>query len=149
MTAIIRTRLSYLFQSTPDVGQGSTILIGCVPKETHEIGALILALFCRRAGLCVSYLGQMVETNSLLQEIRARRPGVVCLSAMTRPRVRDLVAIARAIDRLDEPKPTLCFGGGVFSRNARLTYNIKGFYLGNDVTVAVQHLQRLTQARTS
>ena len=144
-TSIIRTRLASLFQSTPDVGQGSLILVGCAPKETHEMGALMLALFWRRAGFRISYLGQMVQTKSLLNEIRTLQPGIVCLSAMTRPRVRDLADVAHAIARLPPPRPTVCFGGGVFSRNANLARQIEGVYLGENATVATERLREMVR----
>jgi len=85
-TNIIRTRLTHIFDTTPNKQEGVIIFIGCAPQEPHEIGALMLALFWRRIGLNIVYLGQMVEIHSLLQEVVQRRPWVVCLSAMTRPR---------------------------------------------------------------
>lgn len=146
---LIRTRLAHLFQSAPDLRQGPSILVGCAPKETHEIGILMLALFWRRAGLHIYYLGQMLEMRSLLQEVRAIKPGVVCLSAMTRPRVKDLAEVAREITKLEQPRPIVCFGGGAFGQDSTLLRNIKGVFLGNDAATATKRVCELIQLQAS
>lgn len=140
---MIRTRLAYLFQTTPYQRQGPAILVGCAPRETHEIGILMLALFWRRQGFNVYYLGQMLESQSLLQEIRRLRPGVVCLSVTTRPRARDLAEIAREVNRLEEPRPTFCFGGGAFMQDPGLVKSIKGVFLGADANEATRRMHEL------
>lgn len=148
-TNIIRTRLAYLFESTPNKQQGAIIFIACAPREPHEIGALMLALFWRRIGLNIVYLGQMVEIKSLLQEIRQRRPWIVCISAMTRPRVKDVAHVAREIAKLDAPRPIFCFGGGAFSRNKRLIESVKGIYLGTNADEATKRVQELERMHTT
>ncbi|GHO44584.1 cobalamin B12-binding domain-containing protein [Ktedonospora formicarum] len=142
---IIRTRLSYLFQTTPNLRQGPGILVGCAPQETHEIGILMLALFWRRAGLNIYYLGQMIECQSLLQEIRKLRPGLVCLSATMRTSARTLAEVAREIDKIDAPRPDVCFGGSIFAHEPGLTRAIKGSFLGLDARQTTQHIQELLQ----
>ncbi|WP_052568592.1 cobalamin B12-binding domain-containing protein [Ktedonobacter racemifer] len=146
---MIRTRLAHLFQTTPYQHQGPAILVGCAPRETHEIGILMLALFWRRQGFNVYYLGQMLEPQSLLQEIRRLRPGVVCLSATTRPRARDLAEIAREINKLEGPRPTVCFGGGAFMQDPGLVKSIKGVFLGPDANEATRRLHELIPLQQS
>ncbi len=145
---LLRTRLSHLFQSTPNLRQGSSILVGCAPKETHELGVLMLALFWRRAGLNVFYLGQMLELHSLMQEIRAMRPGIVCLSAMTHPRVKDLAEVGREIVKMPPPKPIFCFGGGAFGRDEALIRSVKGVFLGGG-NVATQRIKELSRLQAT
>ena len=148
-TGLIRTRLSHLFQSTPNVQQGPAIFVGCAPKETHEIGVLMLALFWRRAGLNVFYLGQLVEIKSLIQEIRVRRPGIVCLSAMMRHHVKDLAEAARDITKMEHPRPVFCFGGGAFGQEKKLIQSVKGVYLGTNATMATQRIKELVRMQMS
>jgi len=145
---LLRIRLSHLFQSTPNLRQGSSILVGCAPKETHELGVLMLALFWRRAGLNVFYLGQMLELHSLMQELRTMRPGIVCLSAMTRPRVKDLAEVGREIVKMAPPKPIFCFGGGAFGRDEGLIRSVKGVFLGGG-NVATQRIKELSRLQAT
>ena len=109
----------------------------------------MLALFWRRAGLNVSYLGQLVELKSLLQEIRQRQPGIVCLSASIRPHVKDLAEAAREITKMEPPRPVFCFGGGAFGRDASLVRQVKGVYLGTNATMATQRVKELVRLKTS
>ena len=146
---LIRTRLSHLFQSTPNMRQGASILMGCAPKETHEIGVLMLALFWRRAGLNVFYLGQMLELHSLMQEVHTMRPGIVCLSAMTRPRVKDLAEVGREIVKMAPPKPIFCFGGGAFGRDEGLIRSVKGVFLGPNGTISTQRIKELARLQNA
>ncbi len=146
---LIRTRLAHIFQSTPNLHQGPAIFVGCAPKETHEIGVLMLALFWRRAGLNVSYLGQLVELKSLIQEIRKRQPGIVCLSATMRPHVKDIAEAARDITRMEHPRPIFCFGGGAFGQDAALIKKVKGVYLGTNAAMATQRLKELVRMQMS
>ena len=142
-TNIIRARLFQLFQAASSPRQEALIFVGCAPKETHEVGALMLALFCRRAGFNVLYLGQMVEIQSLMQDIRTHRPILVCLSAMMRPRIKDLMKIAREIEKINAPQPLFCFGGGAFGQNTDMIEQIKGIYLGSNAWTATQRIQEL------
>ncbi len=142
-TNIIRARLFQLFQAASSPRQEALIFVGCAPKETHEVGALMLALFCRRAGFNVLYLGQMVEIQSLMQDIRTHRPILVCLSAMMRPRIKDLMKIAREIEKVNPPQPLFCFGGGAFGQNTDMIEQIKGIYLGSNAWSATQRIQEL------
>src|SRR5579883_1048479 len=88
-----------VFHTTEEQGAAPLILLGCAPRETHEIGPLMLAVFWRRAGLRVRYLGPNTQEGDLIEEAQARRPALVALSAMTAPRVRALTRIGKAINR--------------------------------------------------
>ncbi len=147
-THIIRTRVAHIFDTTPNQQQGAMIFISCAPQEPHEIGALMLALFWRRIGLNIVYLGQMVEIPGLLQEVMQRRPWVVCVSAMTRPRVKDVARFARKIAKLASPRPIFCFGGGAFGRDTKLINSVKGIYLGTNAQEATKRIQELAGMHT-
>src|SRR6185312_9868043 len=79
-SALIRERLASLFRSAPINDDAPLALVGCAPGELHELGPLMLALFLRRAGLRVAYLGQSVELESLVDAVEAVGPASVLLS---------------------------------------------------------------------
>src|SRR5262249_54361265 len=78
---IIRAQLESLMRSAAADDGGPLLLVGCAPGELHELGALTLALFLRRSGLHVVYLGQNVEADGLIAAVAAARPAAVLLSA--------------------------------------------------------------------
>jgi len=132
-----------IFHTTEEQGTAPLILLGCGPHETHELGSLTLAVFWRRAGLRVRYLGADVQEGDLIEEAQARRPALVALSAMTAPRVRALTRIAKAINRFPSPRPIFAFGGAVFVRNIKMQQRIPGVYLGDDAATATWHVRRM------
>jgi methanogenic corrinoid protein MtbC1 len=132
-----------VFHTTEEQGAAPLILMGCGPHETHELGSLMLAVFWRRAGLRVRYLGADVQENDLIEEAQARRPALVALSAMTASRVRALTRIAKAINRFPPPRPLFAFGGAVFVRDISMQQRVPGVYLGDDAATATWHVRRL------
>jgi methanogenic corrinoid protein MtbC1 len=108
-----------------------------------EINALTLAVFRRRAGLRVIYLGQDIEASSLIEEVRKRRPALVSLTVTTTQRIRSLSRLARALNQLDAPRPFVGFGGAIFVRNPELERRVTGVYLGDDAATATWHVTNL------
>ena len=56
------------------------VLVACPEDERHNLGALALALFLRRAGLRVAYLGADVPTSALVEATRSASFAALCLS---------------------------------------------------------------------
>jgi len=140
---IISVQLSSLFHAGPSVAAGPLVVIGCAPHELHELGSLLLAVFLRRAGIRVVYLGQNVEPASLLRLIKQWRPALVGLSAMTREALPGLVETATAIARLSPPRPLVVFGGQIFVRDPALVHEVPGVYPGDDAGIVVPRVKRL------
>jgi methanogenic corrinoid protein MtbC1 len=140
-----RGYLFSVFHTTREPAGGPLVYVACGPREPHEIGALTLALFWRRAGISVVYLGQDIDGASLVQSILARRPALVALSITTPQRVRSLARLVRDIDQLPPPKPFITYGGTVFVRNPELQRKVHGVYLGDDAGTATWHVRRLLQ----
>ncbi|HUY77416.1 MAG TPA: cobalamin B12-binding domain-containing protein [Ktedonobacterales bacterium] len=139
----VKGYLFSVFHTMEEQGAAPLILMGCGPHETHELGSLMLAVFWRRAGLRVRYLGADVQEGDLIEEAQARRPALVALSAMTATRVRALTRIAKAINRFPPPRPIFAFGGAVFVRNSKMQQRVPGVYLGDDAATATWHVRRL------
>ncbi|PWT75687.1 MAG: hypothetical protein C5B60_05025 [Chloroflexi bacterium] len=132
-----------VFHRTPERSDGPLALVGCGPKELSEINALSLAVFWRRAGLRVIYLGQDIEASSLIEEVRKRRPALVSLTIANTQRLRSLSRVAKALNQLDAPRPFVGFGGPIFVRNPELQRRVTGVYLGDDAATATWHVTNL------
>lgn len=146
-SAFIRGRLATLLHSSPLNAAGPLVLVGCAPEELHEIGPLIVALYLRRAGYRVVYLGQNVPLDSLCGVISTLRPAVVCVSA-TRPdtagNLRPLAAQLNALTTDWDYRPLLAYGGAVFNRHPRLAAQMGAIYLGASGEAAMQRVRAAT-----
>ena len=145
-SAIVRGQLETLFRSTPASQASPLVLVGCAPGELHELGALTLALFLRRAGLRVVYLGQSVELESLISAAESARPACVLLSAAMRPQAEALVEIGRRLDALDAGKPAFFFGGQAFISEPEIARLIPGVCLEGDASQATDEIKRRISA---
>jgi MerR family transcriptional regulator, light-induced transcriptional regulator len=139
---VIRGQLESLFRGAGDSMSGPVVLVGCAPGELHEIGALMLALFLRRAGLHVAYLGQTVETEGLAHIVATLHPAAIVLSASLRDHVDGLIAVGRRLAELSEPRPLFAFGGRAFKANPDLGTRVPGLYLGTDARGAVSEIRK-------
>ncbi|MGZ6388286.1 MAG: cobalamin-dependent protein [Ktedonobacterales bacterium] len=142
----VRGILFSLFHNTPERFDGPTVFVGCGPREVNDIAVLMLAVFWRHAGLRVVYLGTDLEAASLVDEIRARRPALVALTATAPQRVRSLAKVAKTITQLEAPRPIFTFGGPAFARNPELQRRVSGVYLGDDAATATWHVTNLLGA---
>jgi methanogenic corrinoid protein MtbC1 len=139
----LRAFLFSHFHAAAERPDAPMVFIGCGPREVNDLGALMLATFCRHAGLRTVYLGQDVDGQHLVQESRTRRPALIALTITTSQRVRALSRLARDLQQGDGPHPIFAFGGPIFARNPELQRRVSGIYLGDDVTTATWHLRRL------
>jgi methanogenic corrinoid protein MtbC1 len=72
---------------------GLRALVGCVPGEQHDIGALMTSLYLEAKGWDVVYLGRSTPESDLLETVERERPAV-CIFSITLiarlPAARDL-----------------------------------------------------------
>jgi len=141
-SAVVRARLENLYHVTGDAQAGPLALVGCAPGELHEIGALMLALFLRRAGLRVAYLGQNIEPEGLLRTIAAVKPAAVLLSATLPAHAERLIEVAEAARADHRPRPQLLFGGQGFAAAPELARRAEGHYLPLGALDAVREIRR-------
>jgi DNA-binding transcriptional MerR regulator len=126
VSTYLRGRLQELFNLMGG-SLGPAVVVSTLPGEQHEIGGLISALFLRRAGYQVYYLGP----NTPLQDLKSFSEGVqakaLVLSAMqpvtldSLPR-QALVGLA----------PLIVIGGKAAAGDPLLVERLGGHYLGND-----------------
>jgi methanogenic corrinoid protein MtbC1 len=145
-SAFFRGRLANLLHASPFNINGPLVIVACAPEELHEIGAQIMALYLRRAGFRVVYLGQNVPLESLVSMARALRPAAVCCSASrpdTAGALRPLAGMLAGMERQAGYRPVLAFGGAVFNRHPDLAGQMHAAYLGASPDEAVASVRRL------
>jgi methanogenic corrinoid protein MtbC1 len=142
-TNYLRGFLFSVFQQTPERANAPLVVVTCSPRETQDIYALMLAVFWRRAGARIVFLGQDVDGPALLKDVERLRPALLAVSAMTPQRIRALARIAKSIEQLPKPRPIFAYCGAVFARNPENQRKISGVYLGDDAGAATWHVRRL------
>ncbi|MEO8286668.1 MAG: B12-binding domain-containing protein [Chloroflexota bacterium] len=141
--SFVRSRLANLFHSSPHSLYGPLVLVGCAPGEFHELGAMVLALFLRRSGYRVVYLGQNVPLDSLESMIESMNADAVCISATRAETASALYSLRDFLDALEKKTgsaPLLSYGGQVFNKFPHITERLGGIYLGEDARAAVRTL---------
>ena len=139
-SSFARARLENLFNQSPHNVHGPFAVVACAPEELHELGAMFLAIFLRRSGFRVVYLGQNVPLDSLLGMVRALRPEAVCISATRAETAATLYNLRDSLDEMQEREghaPVLAYGGRVFNRYPHISDRLGGIYLGEDARKAV------------
>jgi methanogenic corrinoid protein MtbC1 len=146
----VRGVLFTIFHKTPERFDAPMIMIGCGQRELQDTAALMLAVFARRIGLRVVYLGQDVEGDSLVSEIRKRRPALVTLDISSTQRIRALARLAKDLSQLEGQRPFFGYTGGIFARNPDLKKKVKGeaHYLGDDTFSATLAITRALGIQT-
>ena len=141
-TALLRRRLTAVFQAYEQPLSGPLAITGAAPSEWHDVGILIVSLALRRRGWRVIYLGQNVPAEQLVQEIGRLHPDIVCLSAATREAAHELAHVYDAVSRLPAPRPRLLFGGGAFSRHPELRADFPDAFAGANAHDFITYLTR-------
>lgn len=139
----VRGWLYAIFTQTQERFDGPLAVVTCAPRESNEIGALMLATFWRRAGMRVVFLGQDLDGQALVQDVELRRPRIVCVCITSSQRVRALAKIAKGVLSISAPTPQFVYSGPVFARNPELQHKVSGRYLGDDPATATWHAMRL------
>ena len=142
-SAYFRGLLTNLFHVAHSTGEGPLVLVCCAPGEPHEIAPLMLALFLRRAGMRVAYLGQSIESAGLLQTIQQLAPAVVCISLTMPAYLASLIDLGQQIEALAEPRPIFAFGGQVFIHYKHLIPQVPGTYVDRDLQASVTEIARI------
>ncbi|NJN81151.1 MAG: MerR family transcriptional regulator [Caldilineaceae bacterium] len=142
-THYLMQRLHALLRAVPNTLRGELIWIGCAPHEQHEVGALLLAIYARRAGYRVHYLGPDIPLSDLFSELKRQQPVMVVLSASTLESANELHALVSHIADFGGAVPLIGFGGQVFNRQPALRNRIAGVYLGESALEAVDTIGNL------
>ncbi len=144
-SSFLRGRLLALYQTFPLARGSKRILVGCAPGELHEIGCLMLAIFLRRAGHQVDYLGQDVALEDVQAYARSEPPSLICLSASLPETARRLGGFHASLAEI-RPRPEFGFGGRAFNNDTSLRDQIPGIFMGETSAEGAVHAARLVAA---
>lgn len=141
-------RLAAILRVAPNATNRSLIWVGCAPGELHEVGALLLSIYLRRAGYTVRYLGQNLPIEDLVAEVKAIKPDMVLLSATTVEAALSLQPLCEMLASIDPPRPIIGYGGRAFNLRPELRNEIAGVYLGATAMEAVESIGELLSEQT-
>jgi MerR family transcriptional regulator, light-induced transcriptional regulator len=141
-------RLAALLRSIPNGSNSPLIWVGCAPTELHEVGPLLLAIYLRRAGYRVHYLGQNVPSEDLSAELQFHQPAMLLFSASTATAAEELAKFTARLTDSGAQRPLIGYGGQVFVRRPELRSNIAGVFMGTSAQEAVEHINELLLDRS-
>jgi MerR family transcriptional regulator, light-induced transcriptional regulator len=136
-TSFFKGRLLQLFEMAGSPRGGPVAVIACGPGEYHEIGALAIGIFLRRAGVRTHYLGAnmpVVDLARFSREVKAVAVMISCGSPEVVEALRPQIHLVR------EVVPTLIFGGRAFAERPSLAKELGGQFAGTDAAQALDFL---------
>ncbi len=134
----LRQRLNALLHTLPNAPGGAPIWVGCAPGEQHEIGALLLSIYLRRAGYAVHYFGQSLDIEDTVREVALQQPAMILFSASTQKTARELAALSEAVAAITPRRPVIGYGGQVFIRHPELRDQVSGIFMGASAYEALE-----------
>lgn len=140
----IQGRLRSLLALMPGRVSARRVVVACAPKEFHELGALVLAVLLRRAGVDAVYLGADTPLADLMAMTRALRPDAVVVSALGAGAVAELAFHREQLHALET---LFVVGGQAFEDAPGSARDVGGIYLGNDLRKVIPELIALLDAR--
>jgi DNA-binding transcriptional MerR regulator len=135
--------LTTLLHAMPTNTTHPLVIACCAPGESHELAPLMLSLLLRRAGIRVAFLGQSIETESLLQTARQLSPALLCVSVTLMSSLEAVTELGQKVQELPSPRPILIFGGQMFEQHADLIARVPGVYVDGDMQTIITQLRRM------
>lgn len=136
-------RLAALLRTLPNPAGAPMIWVGCAPGEQHEAGALLLAIYLRRAGYAVHYLGQNLDLDDTVREVKLRQPAMILFSAATQASAHELAGLTSVLAEITPRRTLIGYGGQAFSRYPELRDDVAGIYMGASAQEAVDIIDDL------
>jgi MerR family transcriptional regulator, light-induced transcriptional regulator len=133
----LRGKLHGLLEMAGSPRYGPTVVVACAPGEWHEIGALTIAIFLRRAGIRTHYLGANTPIVDLARFAREIKASAVLVSAGTAEVIENIRPQAHL---LRETVPVVIYGGHGFNQNPAIAQEFGGEFLGDNARVALNGL---------
>ncbi|HYX50923.1 MAG TPA: cobalamin B12-binding domain-containing protein, partial [Ktedonobacteraceae bacterium] len=135
--------LTSLLHAMPSSKPHPLVIACCAPGELHELAPLMLSLLLRRAGLRVAYLGQSIETESLLQTVKQLSPALICVSVTLLSALEAVTELGQKVQELPSPRPRMIFGGQVFEQHADLIARVPGVYVDGEMQTIITQLRSM------
>jgi len=143
-SALAMRKLDALLSASPQPTRHQTILVGCPAEEWHTFTPLLLALFLRRRGLNVIYLGANVPVEQFANTVQNLKAGLVILVAQQLITAATLQHTAQILSSRSIP---VAFGGRIFSIHPELPPSIAGFFLGDQLPSAIEQIELILDRR--
>ncbi|MEZ4673653.1 MAG: cobalamin B12-binding domain-containing protein [Caldilineaceae bacterium] len=121
---------------------------GLCAQEEHEVGALLLTIYLRRAGYQVQYLGKNIPIVDFAADIKRFRPALVLLSATTEETALQLAQLTQTLSNQDGQRTIIGYGGRIFQHKTTLRNQIAGIYMGNSALEAIESTNELLGSST-
>jgi methanogenic corrinoid protein MtbC1 len=133
-------RLDALLSASPAPTRNQTVLVGCPAEEWHAFTPLLLALFLRRRGLNMIYLGANVPVEQFSKTVKDLDVDLVVLVAQQLITAATLQHTALV---LATKKIPVAFGGRIFTIHRELPNTLSGFFLGEDLSEAMENIEMI------
>ncbi len=143
-SSLAMRRLDALLIASPAPARPQTILVGCPADEWHTFTPLMLALFLRRRGFNVIYLGANVPADRFEETVHAVRANLVILVSQTLASAASLQHTALV---LTSKKITVGYGGRIFNLRPDTIKYISGHHLGNDVSASLEEVEHILNGK--
>jgi len=137
-------RLDALLIASPAPSRPFTVLVGCPANEWHTFTPLMLALFLRRRGVNVIYLGANVPVERFGETVHAVRANLVILVSQTLSSAASLLQTALF---LTNKKITVGFGGRIFNIRPETIKYIPGHHLGSEASASLDEVEHILNGR--
>ena len=141
-SSLIQGKLQSLLQSYPLNRNARYVIIGCAPTETHELGALMMAVLIRSEGFKVEFLGPDVAVDDLVDFASYEKPAMIIMTATTRQAALELKYLKEKLSRL-KSEPLFGYGGFAFNYDAQLLEQVQGIFLGKTLEEALATVKNL------
>jgi methanogenic corrinoid protein MtbC1 len=139
-SSYIHGRLRQLMSLAGLNRQGRRVIVACAPYDQHELGAMMLAVFLRREGYAVYYVGANTPVADLATMARTVQPAAVMISASSRESVQLLMDRRQLLAGI---APVVALGGHGFDEDPRRAEAVGGVYLGDDVQASIARLGKM------
>lgn len=127
-TAIVQSILMMLYHyMQAEKPNGKKVIISCIGRELHEVGARMVSDFFEMDGWEVNYLGANVPSRDILLTVQDFKPDVVGISC-TIPWHMESVKTLIGQVKGDFPKTAVAVGGYAFNKNPDMR-----IYAGADI----------------
>jgi DNA-binding transcriptional MerR regulator len=139
-SAIAIRRLNTLIIACAAPKHLGSIMVACPPGEEHDFILLLVTFLLRRSGWSVLYLGANVPLANLDKMIKSTRTSLVISAAQT---LISAASLRQMSDYLLQQDVPLAFGGRIFQLIPKVTGQISGYYLGEDISSVPQLVEHL------
>jgi hypothetical protein len=137
-------RLDTLLSASPAPTRNQSLIVGCPPNEWHTFTPLLLALFLRRRGFHVVYLGANVPVQQFTEAVRNAKADLVVLVAQ---QLSSAATLKHTSFVLSSQRIPVAFGGRIFNLRPKISDTIAGYFLGSEVLGAVEELELILNGK--